>query len=115
MDYEMVTIKSVIYACVLTHNFIREHDALDLGADLATSRQDARCDRAVNASFDLIPFAYDTSNDWRSWIAEAMWEEYQGFRVNEADSDFCTETTSSGSSGTDSAYGSDERNSSASE
>ncbi|OWY98469.1 Nuclease HARBI1 [Phytophthora megakarya] len=99
MDYEMMTIKSVIYACVLTHNFIGEYDASDLGADLATSRQDARRDRAVNASFDSIPFDFQTSNDWRSWIAEAMWEECQEFRADEADSDFSTETTSSGQVG----------------
>ncbi|KAF4144374.1 DDE superfamily endonuclease [Phytophthora infestans] len=72
MGNEMKTIKSVIYACVLTHNFIREYDASDLGSDLASSRRDTRSHRAVNETFDPIPYDFDTYDNWRSWMAGTM-------------------------------------------
>ncbi|KAF4146427.1 DDE superfamily endonuclease [Phytophthora infestans] len=101
MDYEMKTIKSVIYACVLTHNFIREYDASDLGSDLASSRRDTRRHRAVNETFDPIPYDFDTSDNWRSWMAGTMWEEYQEFSGNEDDSDIPEDEILSGTSDSD--------------
>eukprot|EP00644_Phytophthora_capsici_P018499 jgi/Phyca11/130735/e_gw1.97.16.1 len=47
MDYETVTIKTVIFACILVHNFIREFDTGDLDRDFLRPRREVQRDGAT--------------------------------------------------------------------
>lgn len=83
MDFEMLMVKMVIFACIATHNFIRDYDANDLGEDFARTRRKARTDRAVNARSDVITIEFSSAENWRSLMADAMWAEFQP--VDDAD------------------------------
>ncbi|KAF4143324.1 DDE superfamily endonuclease [Phytophthora infestans] len=96
MECEFPTTKSVIYACMLLHNFIRAVDASDQAQDLSqvprfvgTERdrqaQQTNSDEAPPQDTDSpqehvddaerIQFDFSNGTAWRSWMAQAMWDE----------------------------------------
>ncbi|KAG6975922.1 hypothetical protein JG688_00001911 [Phytophthora aleatoria] len=78
MDFELMTIKIVISACLLVHNFIRDYDASDIGIDFGRFRRSSS--RVVTGVAESQPISFDESGThWRSWMACTMWTEYHGF------------------------------------
>ncbi|POM81159.1 Transposase [Phytophthora palmivora] len=59
MDFELMTIKTVISACVLVHNFIREHDANDVGDDFRRVRHPPQRVHLVSEVVQPIPFDFE--------------------------------------------------------
>ncbi|KAF4140679.1 DDE superfamily endonuclease [Phytophthora infestans] len=128
MECEFPTTKSVIYACMLLHNFIRAVDASDQAQDLSqvprfvgTERdrqaqqtnsdeappQDADSPQEHVDDAERIQFDFSNGTAWRSWMAQAMWDEYVEFQrppkeASSGESDYATSEDGQGDEDRDS-------------
>ncbi|EGZ07501.1 hypothetical protein PHYSODRAFT_306667 [Phytophthora sojae] len=128
MDFKLKNIRIVIFACILVHNFLRDHCVDDMGADLRRDDDDPfeESDDEEGGD-DIIEFDFESGDEWRAWMARAIWDEYVEMRAGETASaaedteyspeemgeeDACTpslaDPESSDSTDTSSATGSDD-------
>ncbi|OWZ07720.1 hypothetical protein PHMEG_00019854, partial [Phytophthora megakarya] len=75
-------VKAVIVACGIVHNFIRDFDSSDLGDDFESEEEDTDDDGVGDGE---IAFDFHNGTSWRTWMASAMWREYQEFRQSAPD------------------------------
>ncbi|GMF26549.1 unnamed protein product [Phytophthora fragariaefolia] len=79
MEYELETIKGVIFACALVHNFIRACDAEDTADDFEDADGGGEETATHDDRDDAEEFDLEDENNWRCWIANAMWREYKAW------------------------------------
>lgn len=84
MDFKLKNIRIVIFACILVHNFLRDHCVDDMGADLRRDDDDPfeESDDEEGGD-DIIEFDFESGDEWRAWMARAIWDEYVEMRAGE--------------------------------
>ncbi|GMF50963.1 unnamed protein product [Phytophthora fragariaefolia] len=75
IERAFVVAKAIIFACACLHNFIRCHATEDMAEDLqGDDSNDSEEEDPARES--ALPFAFQTPRNWRDWMTDAMWTEY---------------------------------------
>ncbi|KAE8984763.1 hypothetical protein PR001_g22348 [Phytophthora rubi] len=75
MDYVLVNIKALIFACPCVHNCQRRFSSSDMAEDFRDTVQERELDQVVNETEDSIPFDFHNGTTWRECMSAAMWTD----------------------------------------